>query len=165
MPDEKQAVPEPEPQTLAPLPEGYRYLYNRSSDRWEGQFDGRAYILEPHETKPFLCHIAEHLRAHSIIAGTLRRPRGGGNASLEAERFLAVGPGWTILRWNKSEQADQFGNSQYIPEYVAAEAEPDFGKPTTTKPGMELFDRGSIQNYVDRPGLEGRPTHVEYIRV
>lgn len=165
MPDE-QAIQTPEAprQEYAPLPEGFRYLYNRTDERFEGMFDGRIYELQPHEVKAFQCHVAEHLRAHSIIPGTLRRdPKQ--NRALIAERSVALGPGWTVLRYNKTEGADQFGNSTYSPEYVEAKAEADFGVPTTTKPGMELFDRASIANYVDKPGLEGRPTHVEYIRV
>ena len=158
-------MPEEHPApTLPPLPEGFRYLYNRTAEVYEGTFDGRIYILQPHETKMLQCHIAEHLRAHAIIPGTLRRGEGARSGALVAERTVALGPGWTILRWNKTDQSDQFGNSTYQPEYTEAEAEADFGVPTTTKPGMELFDRASIPNYVDRPGLEGRATHVEYVR-
>lgn len=168
MPDDKQAVPTPDPPAsmkpvvLPPLPEGFRYLYNRRDKRFEGQFDGRIYELQPYETKPFVCYIAEHLRAHSIIPGTLRRDEHGG---MVAERWLACGPGWTIIAHNKTEASDQFGNNTYVPEYGEATPDKDFGVPTETKPGRELFDRTSIPNYVERGSQDGRPTHVEYVKV
>jgi hypothetical protein len=156
---DEQTVPEA-PKALPELPEGYRYLYNRGSEPYEAQFDGKVYILDPHETKTLQCHIAEHLRAYSIIPGTLRQGRGG----YKAERWLALGPGWTILRHNKVESGDAFGNAQYVPEYGVAEPEETFQVPTETKAGREIFDRTSIPNYVDRAGQEGRATHVEYVR-
>ena len=80
---------------LPTLPERTRYVYNRTAREWEGMFDGRVYVLAPHEVKPMDAAVAEHLRATSIITGTLRRMAGGGG-TLTAERAVALGPGWAI---------------------------------------------------------------------
>src|SRR5512139_1163169 len=80
---------------LAPLQEGYRYLYNRSAYPWEHQFDGRVYVFQPHEVKAVPCGAADLFRTDSLIPGTLRRMPGAGG-SFTAERYIAYGPGWTI---------------------------------------------------------------------
>ena len=147
---------------LPPLPEGHRYIYNRTDAEYEQFFDGRPINFQAHETKVLTSEQAYHLRAHSIIRGTLRP---GGRGALIAERSLACGPGWTILRWNKVPDTSGTGNDRYIAEYVVAEPEKEFHVPTSTTPGTELFDRQAMPNYTDRPTPEGRPTHVEIVRV
>src|SRR5512146_330781 len=89
---EKQTTSEPKELTreeqiaaLPMLPERTRYVYNRTSGPGEGMFDGRVYVLQSHEIKPMGSDIAEHLRATSIINGTLRRMKNGGG-TLTAER-------------------------------------------------------------------------------
>jgi len=144
---------------LPPLQEGYRYLYNRSSEPWEHQFDGRVYKFEPHEVRSIPSNAAELFRADSIIPGTLRRVRGGGG-TLVAERYVAFGPGWAIHGSVKIQE-------DYVIQYAPAEAEADFLVPTTTEPTMELFDRTSIPSYVDRPNVRdpGKPLHAAIVRV
>jgi hypothetical protein len=146
-----------------PETEGQRYVYNRTNETYELFFDGRPITFQPHQVRLLPTATAEHIRAHSIIPGTLRRMSGG---QLTAERALALGPGWALVRFNKVEsESDPLGNAVYVPEYVEAEAEPEFLKPTDTKPGKELFDTESIPNYVDLPGPEGQATHRAYVRV
>lgn len=146
---------------LAPLPEGSnsRYIYNRTNEHWEGMFDNRVYEFQPHEVRVLSAEIAEHLHAHSLIPGTLRRIQGGGG-TLTAERYLALGPGWKITGTSKIEDT-------YYLTYGPAEAEATFLVPTETKASLDYFDRSSIPNYVDRPNMRdpGKPTHSEIIRV
>ena len=153
---------EPKTQPLAPAPEGYRYIYNRLSTQYEQFFDGRPHVFQPHEVKMLPAEVAEHLRAYSIIPGTLRRFNNGG---LQAERVFALGPGWMVLLYNRINDMTGTGNAQYVPEYAEATPEDAWMKPSETKPGVELFDRTSVPNYAERPGAEGRPTHIELIRV
>lgn len=131
---------------LPPPPEPMRYIYNRTGSPWEGMFDGRVYILAPHETRILSAEVVEHLRAHSIIPGTLRRGPGG---SLMAERSVALGPGWMISGTAKME------DERTVLQYAETGPESDFLVPTETKPGLEYFDRQSIPNYVDRPNMRG----------
>lgn len=144
---------------LQPLPERNRYIYNRTGEPWEHMFNGRVYELAPYEVKVLPSEVAEHLHAHSIIPGTLRRKAGGGG-SLTAERAVALGPGWAIAGSVKVED-------DYIVQYAEAVPEDTFLVPTTTVAGAELFDRQSIPNYVDRPNVRdpGKPMHVEIVRV
>ena len=145
---------------LSPLPEQSRYVYNRTSEPWEAQFNGRVYRFTPHEIRALPAEIAEHFRAHSLIAGTLRRMRSGGG-SLTAERAIALGPGWLIKGSVKIED-------DFMLEFAEAVPDEDFLVPSTTKPGREIWDRSSIPNYVDRPNVrdpDGKPTHVEMIPV
>jgi len=145
--------------TFTMPPEKMRFVYNRSAEPWEHMFDGRVYELQPYEVKALPSAVAEHLRAHSIIPGTLRRSKKGGG-TLEAERYVALGPGWMITGSVKVQD-------DYILQYVQAEPEPDFLVPTTTQPGQTLFDLKSLPNYVDRPNMRdpGKPTHAEIVRV
>lgn len=144
---------------LSPLQEGYRYLYNRSNFPWEHQFDGRVFKFQPHEVKSVPCGAADLFRADSIIPGTLRRMPGAGG-TLGAERYIAYGPGWQIQGTVKIQE-------DYILQYVPAEAEADFLVPTETEPGMELFDRKSIDNYAGRGNARdpGQPLHPAIVRV
>ena len=162
---EKQTIDTPEPTredriaALPTLPERSRYIYNRTSMDWEGMFDGRVYVLKPHEIKPVDSAIAEHLWATSMITGTLRRLPGGGG-TLTAERAIALGPGWAIAGSAKIQD-------DFVLQYEEATSETMFLVPTTTQPGLELFDRSSIPNYTDRPNLRdpGKPMHSEIVRV
>ena len=156
------AEPEQEKAPLAPLPEGYRYAYNRMAWEYEQFFDGKPIILKPHEIRMLTSEQAEFLRAHSLITGTLRK---GGRGGLQAERAIALGSGWRIARWNKTGEPTASGSDRYVAEYELAEPEPEFLVPSTTEVGMEYFDRASMPNYTDRPTPEGRPTHVEMVRV
>jgi len=147
------------PEDVPTLPERSRYIYNRTSMDWEGMFDGRVYVLKPHEIKPVDSAIAEHLWATSMITGTLRRLPGGGG-TLTAERAIALGPGWAIAGSAKIQD-------DFVLQYEEATSETMFLVPTTTQPGLELFDRSSIPNYTDRPNLRdpGKPMHSEIVRV
>jgi hypothetical protein len=122
-------------------------------------FNGRVYVFEAHETKSLSTEVSEHLYAHSIIPGTLRRAKHGGG-TLSAERALALGPGWKITGSAKIEDDFQL-------QYGVAEADPEFLVPTETQPGPEYFDRKDIPNYVDRPNMRdpGKPSHPELLRV
>jgi hypothetical protein len=146
---------------LPPLPERSRYVYNRTAEPWEAQFNGRVYTFEPHECKTLPAEIAEHFRAHSIIPGTLRRKLGSGG-TLTAERAIALGPGWNITGSVKVDD-------EYVLQYAEAAPDADFFVESTTVPGGEIWDRSSIPNYVERPnvreGDQGKPTHAAILRV
>ena len=112
----------------------------------------------PHEVKALPSEVADHLRAHAIIPGTMRRARG----ELIAERYLAGGPGWTIQQWTKIPDITGTGNDRYVPEYVRAEPEADWGVVSTTAPTYEM---AGIPNYADRAVPENRPTRIELVPV
>ena len=148
---------------LGILPEGSnsRYVYNRMSVIWEGQFDGKMYVFQPHEHRAIPAEVAERLYyTQSIIPGTLRHKLGGGG-TLTTERALALGPGWKIAGTQKVEDT-------YILLYEPAEADPEFLVPTETKPSLDYFDRTSIPNYVERPNVRDQgaaPTHAAILPV
>ena len=143
---------------MPPPPEPMRYLYNRTATPWEGMFDGRVYVMKGHEVRVLSAQVAEHLRAHAIIPGTLRRGVGG---ALMGERYVALGPGWMISGTAKLE------DDRWVEQYAQTEAEAEFLVPTETKPGPEYFDRQSIPNYVDRPSMrgDGQPIHPAIVPV
>jgi len=152
----------PELPSLPDLPEGFRYAYNRTNAQYEMFFDGRPITFKPHETKRLRTEQAEHLRAHSIIPGTLANT---GRGTLKGERAIALGPGWTVRAWNKTPDVTGGGNVQYSPDYMEAEAEPDFQVPTETVPGPTLFDLSSTGNYAGRPSRDNMPTTAKLIPV
>jgi hypothetical protein len=146
---------------LSTPPEGFRYIYNRMKTPYELMRDGIPVMFQPHETRLLPCDVAEFVYAHSIIPGTLHNERG----TLKGERALALGPGWTIQRWNKSTSATGAGNDVYVPDYAPAEADACFQVPTETVPGATLFDLERTPNYADRPSREGMATKPQLIPV
>lgn len=155
-------VQQPSAPALPSLPEGFRYAYNRMKTEYEMFFDGRPITFKPHETKRLRTDQAEYLRAHSIIPGTLADT---GRGTLKGERAIALGPGWFVRAWIKTEEVNSMGNNQYVPEHAEAEAEPDFQVPTETVPGPTLFDLNSTGNYVGRPSQGNMPTHAALVSV
>jgi hypothetical protein len=158
----EQETPNPSVPALPSLPEGFRYAYNRMNTEYEAFFDGRPVTLKPHETKRLRTDQAEHLRAHSIIPGTLADT---GRGTLKGERAIALGPGWFVRAWIRTEEVNAMGNNQYVPEYAEAEAEPEFQVPTETVPGVTLFNLESTGNYVGRPSRENMPTKATLVPV
>ena len=161
-PDKEMVMAEPKsaPELQTP-PEGYRYIYNRMATEYELMRDGSPVVFKGHETRLLACDVAEFVHAHSIIPGTLHNERG----TLKGERALALGPGWTILRWNKTAAGTGAGNDVYSPEYAPAVADALFLVPTETKPGATLFDLEKTPNYADRPSREGMATKPQLIPV
>jgi hypothetical protein len=130
-------------------------------EQYEQFYDGRPQVFESHQVKMLPTEVAEHLRAYSIIPGTLRRFGGG----LKAERAFALGPGWSLVRYNRFPGEGGMTNDRYVAEYAEAVPEPEWMHPCELTPGKELFDRGSVGNYTERPSADGRPTHIEMVRV
>lgn len=158
------SAPEPAQAPLAPAPEGYRYVYNRMNWEYEQAFDGKPLVFRPHEVRMLTTPQAEHLRAYSLIPGTLARGRGHGG-DLASERAIALGPGYRIEGIVKTGEPTASGADGYTIVYEQADPEPLFLVPCETKVGLMYFDQTSLSNYSDRPSADGRPTHAELIRV
>lgn len=159
--EEAQTLPEsvpqpPAPPAFPPAPEGFRYIYNRTAGVYEPFFDGAPVIFAPHEVKLLPSAVADNLRSTALIPGTLRKVGAG---TLQAERALALGPGWIITDSHKLD------DNTWTFDYAPAEAEETFLVPTETQAGAEMFDRTSVPNYADRPSRENVPTTARLIRV
>ena len=148
-----QVAPAP---VLPPLPEGFRYVYNRTDHSYTAQWNLEFITFGPHEIKSLPCDRTQQIRDWSVINGTVRAV---GSGTLKGERVLALGPGWSITESHKLE------DESWVYTYAPAEPEPDFLVPTTTEPGPEWFDRASVPNYVNRPSRENIPTTAKLIHV
>ena len=74
--------------SLAPLPPGFRYAYNRLATPFWQQFAGIPEAFEPHETKILETERAEFFHKQFLIPGTLRR--GERDGMLQAEHQIVL---------------------------------------------------------------------------
>lgn len=74
--------------TLAPMPAGYRYAYNRLNEPFMQQFDGIFEFFDPHETKVLEEGRAEFFHKQFLIPGTLSYGHQAGR--LKAEHVIVL---------------------------------------------------------------------------